>query len=202
MTSLDVSANTALQDLNCSSNQREVAAKNGVFNLSTLPGFDVLKVSYWQIGLCTVEGTILTVPRTSYARYTYDCGNGHSETLWLYVDTAISIPAIPATYILISEPAEDLLNRGIDVYLDMECWNMTGAPDENGKACPRIVSVKNDTYYRDPFVNEDEDEAWVSAKYIYDTYLAHGMPYESYASSCLYILASSVYDAVFTLPAA
>lgn len=81
LTSLDVSANPALQELYCYSNQLIIIANNGQFDLSTLPGFDVTKTSDWNGG--TVSGTILTVPASGDVTYTYDCGNGFVETFTL-----------------------------------------------------------------------------------------------------------------------
>lgn len=76
------------------------------------------------------------------------------------------------------------------LYVDMwNFWGLQGAPDANGNECPQYVSVLDDNMYRDAAVeDENADEAFVSGKYLWDTYLAAGMPYESYATSYVYYL--------------
>ena len=78
LTSLDLSGNPALQDLNAEGNRLEVTlgASNG-FDLSTLPGFDVSKASGWEGGIC--RNNILTF-RQREVTYTYATGyNGNTE---------------------------------------------------------------------------------------------------------------------------
>ena len=91
------------------------------------------------------------------------------------------------TYDLITEAPADLLAAGEEVYLDMDFWGCVGALDAEGNAAEKYISINDDTMYRDTSV-EDETaaEAWVSAKYLYDNYLAAGAPYEAYASQYLY----------------
>ena len=90
------------------------------------------------------------------------------------------------TYDAIPEAAEDLLAAGTEVYLDMGFWGVVGAPDKDGNPAPQYISVADDTMYRDAAVeDENADEAWVSAKYLYENYLAAGMPYNSYAADYL-----------------
>jgi ABC-type transport system substrate-binding protein len=89
------------------------------------------------------------------------------------------------TYDAIPEAAEDLLAAGTEVYLDMDFWGITGALDAEGNAAPQYVSVADETLYRDAAVAEGEAEDWVSAKYLYDNYLAAGAPYASYAPDYL-----------------
>ena len=90
------------------------------------------------------------------------------------------------TYDAIPEAAEDLIAAGTEVFLDMDFWGVTGAPDAEGNPAPQYVSIADDTMYRDAGVeDENADEAWVSAKYIYDNYLAAGAPYNSYAGDYL-----------------
>lgn len=57
-------------------------------------------------------------------------------------------------------------------------WNMQDAG---------TVSITDETEYRDEAVEEGQPEDKVSGKYIYDTYLAPGMPYESKAADYLYV---------------
>ena len=107
LTSLDVTQNTALKELSCYDNQLtsldvsktavttlnasgnkitiKVETTSRTFNLSTLPGFDVTKVTNWNGG--TVDGSTLTVNEgVNQVTYTYDCGNGLSETFTLNVN--------------------------------------------------------------------------------------------------------------------
>ena len=89
-------------------------------------------------------------------------------------------------YDALPDSAAALLEAGTDVYLDMGFWGIVGALDAEGNAAPQYVSVKDDTMYRDTAVeDETADEAWVSAKYLYENYLAAGAPYESYAADYL-----------------
>ena len=90
-------------------------------------------------------------------------------------------------YDLITDTAENLVAAGTDVYLDMDFWGVNGAPDADGNAAPKYVSIADDTMYRDAAVeDETANEAWVSAKYIYENYLAEGAAYNSYATQYLY----------------
>ena len=90
-------------------------------------------------------------------------------------------------YDLIESTAEEVLAEGRDVYLDMDFWEIVGAPDAEGNPAPRYVSIADDTQYRDENVEDESDEeAWVSAKYIFDNYLAAGQSYESYQGEYLY----------------
>lgn len=90
------------------------------------------------------------------------------------------------TYEAIKEPAADLLAAGTDVLLNMDFWGVTGALDAEGNAAPQYVSVTDDTMYRDTAVeDENGDEAWVSAKYLYENYLAAGQAYEDNAPDYL-----------------
>lgn len=69
-------------------------------------------------------------------------------------------------------------NTADGLYVDMSFWGVT-SPDGTGYA-----SVTDDTLVRDPAV-EDETaaEAYVSGKYLYETYLGPGCPYESYSGT-------------------
>ena len=60
------------------------------------------------------------------------------------------------------------------IYLDMSgFWNIT-PEGTNG-----MVSITDDTKYRDESVAEGENGDYVSAKLIYDTFLATGKDYET-----------------------
>ena len=110
LTSLDVSQNPALQELYCGKNrltsldvsQTVVATLKAsgnqidinieetprAFDLSTLPGFDVTKVSKWVGG--TVDGSTLKVDEgATQVTYTYDCGNG------LNIDFTLNVKVVP-----------------------------------------------------------------------------------------------------------
>ena len=90
-------------------------------------------------------------------------------------------------YDLITDTAEALIAAGTDVYLDMDFWGMTGAVDAEENSCPKYVNITNDVMYRDSGIeDENADEAWFSAKYIFDNYLAEGKQYNGYAAQYLY----------------
>ncbi len=90
------------------------------------------------------------------------------------------------SYALAGSALADAIANG-NAYLDMGFWGCVGALDANGNAAPQYINITDDTMYRDTAVAEGEAEAWVSAKYLYETYLAAGKPYESYAASYLYV---------------
>ena len=92
-------------------------------------------------------------------------------------------------YSLVTDSAEAQIAAGNDVYLDMDFWGIVGAPDAEGNAAPKYVNINDETLYRDAAVAEGEDEDWVSAKYLFDNYLAEGAAYASYQTSYLYTAA-------------
>lgn len=67
------------------------------------------------------------------------------------------------------------------VYIDLgEFWGLNVAKNAQSpinEAVGNMVPITNEVLIRDPAVEEGEDEAYVSAKYIYETYLAPGAPY-------------------------
>ena len=67
-----------------------------------------------------------------------------------------------------------------DVVVDLD--GFWGIKTADGKS---FASINDDTLIRDPAVDEGEDEDYVSAKYLYETYLANGQPYESYQADYL-----------------
>mgnify|MGYP000847086176 FL=1 len=81
----------------------------------------------------------------------------------------------------------ELLEAGQDIYVDMHgFWGLKGAVDAEGNEAAQYISITDEVLYRDAGVEDEEaDEAWVSAKYIYDTYLAEGQQYASYAPKYL-----------------
>ncbi len=73
-----------------------------------------------------------------------------------------------------------------EIFVDMSFWGMEGALDAEGNEAPRWISATDDTMYRDLAVeDENGEEAWVSAKYLYDNYLGAGAYYESYSPTYL-----------------
>lgn len=78
--------------------------------------------------------------------------------------------------------AEEYIAQGGDmskVVLDMSFWGISSA-DNKG-----FDYITDDRMIRDNAIPEGEPEDYVSAKYLYDTYLAPGMPYAAYAASYL-----------------
>lgn len=49
-------------------------------------------------------------------------------------------------------------------------WGMKNMVNQDGDSCPQYLPVDDETLYRDTAVPEDDPEAWVSAKYLYETY--------------------------------
>ncbi len=82
------------------------------------------------------------------------------------------------------------------LYIDMDFWGCVGAKDANGNEAPRWISVLDETLYRDEAVDADHAEAWVSAKYLYETYLAPGAYYESYSGT--YLGTATTYEADYS----
>ena len=99
LTTLDLSQNHSLSHLNCAKNRlacvdvtgisgtimadgnrRPIAVRtDGTFNLTTLPGFDVSKTTFWNGGI--VSGTTLSVNAgADEVSYQYNCGNGVNPT--------------------------------------------------------------------------------------------------------------------------
>ena len=91
-------------------------------------------------------------------------------------------------YEAITDTVENLLAAGDDIYVDMwGLWGMEGALDADGNECPQYCSINDETMYRDAAVeDETADEAWVSGKYIFEAYLADGMPYADYQGEYLF----------------
>ena len=90
LSSLDVSSNTALTELSCDGNIHTITLSAGnKFDMSTLPGMDVSKVSNITGG--TIKGNILTVNSGVWAvTYQYDCGNGKTAEFKLVVKASVS----------------------------------------------------------------------------------------------------------------
>lgn len=76
--------------------------------------------------------------------------------------------------------AGETLAAGYELFIDM--GNFWGVAGEDGTT---VFPVTDETLIRDPAVPEDDPEGYVSPKYVYETYLADGAPYASYAGSYL-----------------
>ena len=142
LTSLDLSRNTKLKQLDVSGNEyRILLTEAGTFDLSGLPGkFDVSKASGWTGG--TVSGTVLTVEEGAQEiTYTYDCGGGFTACLTLkvrYPGVKIAAPVI--------SPAGGIYNGPVTVSItcatpDASIYYLDG----NGYKL----------YYRGPFVLDE-----------------------------------------------
>ena len=66
---------------------------------------------------------------------------------------------------------------GKELYVDLT--GFWGVSAEDGSAL--LLPITDDTMYRDPAIAEGQPEDYVSAKYLYETYLQAGAPYEGYA---------------------
>ena len=98
LTSLDVSQ-TAVTTLNASDNKIDINVETTprTFDLSTLPGFDMNKVSGWNGG--TVKDNILTVNKNATrVTYDYNCGRGLSR------DFALNVNVVPDGTVTPPEP--------------------------------------------------------------------------------------------------
>ena len=81
LTSLDISNCSAHISLYCYENQLNIG-KVTTYDLANLPvSFDITKASNWQGA--TLDGSFLTNFTSDKITYTYDCGNGKSETFTL-----------------------------------------------------------------------------------------------------------------------
>lgn len=88
----------------------------------------------------------------------------------------------------IGKSISDWLAEGNDestLYVDLSFW---GVAKEDGST---YASISDDTMIRDEAVEDpNADEAFVSAKYLYETYLGAGKPYEAYSEQYLGTLES------------
>ncbi len=94
---------------------------------------------------------------------------------------------------------------GAELYVDMwGFWGLEGMKDEQGNDCPQYVAITDEVKYHDlADAAKGTDEEWVSAKYIYDTYLAEGKQYNSYAADYIFTkAANTTWTAVEDLAAA
>ncbi len=152
------------------------------------------------------DGTVINADTYEYslkalldpAMQNYRANNYYSGDTSIYGAYSYFYGGVVTTYKSLEENgyefAEDV-EEG-DVYVNMwGFWGLEGALDADGNECPEFVIISDDTMYRDAAVeDETADEAWVSAKYIYDTYLNKSGAYASYAASYLALPQLSVGD--------
>ncbi len=139
LTTLDVSNNKKLNTLFCNNNQLafldlydiepstvmchdnayEITSSNTVFDLSTLPkGFDITRASDWTYS--NIKDNMLNVLLGSdKVTYTYDCGNGESETFTL-ITTTVSKPPTNITGINEIEFPDDIFRQYVADNLDTD----------------------------------------------------------------------------------
>ena len=93
LTSLDLSRNTKLAELDAENNTYTITPVNDRFYLTSLPaGFDVAKTSHWQGGM--VSGNILTINSdVDEVTYDYDCGKDFTTTFTLEIPTQYTVTA-------------------------------------------------------------------------------------------------------------
>ena len=93
LTSLDLSRNTKLAELDAENNTYTITPVNDRFYLASLPaGFDVAKASHWQGG--TVSGNILTINSdVDEVTYDYDCGKDFTTIFTLKIPAQYTVTA-------------------------------------------------------------------------------------------------------------
>ena len=93
LTSLDLSRNTKLAELDAENNTYTITPVNDRFYLASLPaGFGVAKTSHWQGG--TVSGNILTINSdVDEVTYDYDCGKDFTTTFTLKIPAQYTVTA-------------------------------------------------------------------------------------------------------------
>ncbi len=90
------------------------------------------------------------------------------------------------------ESAGAALADGLELYVDINgFWGLTAADGST------VLSIKDETPIRDPAVEEGQDEDYVSAKYLYDNYLADGQQYAEYAGEYLDFVQSEIVKTSF-----
>ena len=129
LTSLDLSNNTALTSTYLAGNSFDIGEVTKTYDLANLPaGFDSSRASNWQGAVC--ENGVLTGFTANTITYTYNCGNGISETFTLTATLKPADPDQPET-----DPIADFAERLYTTLL--------GRPsDEKGKA-EWVADLKN-----------------------------------------------------------
>ena len=92
LTCLDLSNNRVLESTYIDNNARTVTAPGGVFDLSTLQGFDVSRAFSWSAG--TVNGSELIMAESGTVTYTYECKQNLYTIFTLNVKVTAAKPTI------------------------------------------------------------------------------------------------------------
>ncbi|MDR2504678.1 MAG: ABC transporter substrate-binding protein [Oscillospiraceae bacterium] len=108
----------------------------------------------------------------------YEGTGAWKNALSYYNNDKVGQPILVSLGSLGFASAGEAIAAGYDkLYVDMDgFWGVAA-----GK-----LPVEDDTMYRDEAVEEGQPEAEVSAKYLYDTYLADGMQYAAYAADYVF----------------
>ena len=148
LTSLDLSSNTALTDYDLSGNSLSVDAVNGIFDLSTLPGFEIAKASGWLFSSKDrIAGATLFKKEGGSVYYFYDCGNGISMqcTLWVYVHNVNTYQTgdVTADGVVDGRDALRLMKylAGQDVIIDELAADVNGDWDVDGRDVLRLMKM-------------------------------------------------------------
>ena len=117
-------------------------------------------------------------------KYIYDNYLAAGQKYEAYATQYVYTKNVPMTWNLYTGAEEE----GTKLFVDMwGFWNLKGMKDADGNECPQYVAIDNEVTYRDEGITDENDlEAWISAKAIYDNYLADGMPYAAYATQYVY----------------
>ena len=83
LTSIDLSSNTKMQELNTTGNMYDIGEVTGEFALSDIPGFDPAKASDWIGAVYFPDNDVLSYIYSQKVTYNYDCGNGITVTFTL-----------------------------------------------------------------------------------------------------------------------
>lgn len=120
----------------------------------------------------------------NYRSNTYITGTAAVLNAGLYFNNdKVGQPILAPMGSLEFKTSADAIAAGKDkLYVDVKgFWNVE---PEDGVT---IRPITDEVEIRDPAVAEDKPEAFVSAKYLYDTYLADGMVYASAAPDVVYV---------------
>lgn len=130
---------------------------------------------------------------------TFTIANAYQYFMQDEIGSTTYKPIKDAGYATTSEALADGLTEA-DLYVDMwGFWGLgeKGCVDKDGNACPNYVSVTDETLYRDVAVDEGEEGDWISAKQIYEGYLAPGAAYESNSGDYVAVVDSVIVETPF-----
>ena len=98
------------------------------------------------------------------------------------------------SYSIQNMTAQQLLDSGLtidQIYINIkDFWNMTTADGKD------YVCAADETLHRDPGVAEDDPEAYISGKYLWDNYIGPGASYHGYGAD--YLATAKEYAADFS----